>query len=177
MWSDWLVFCDVVFILSSLWWRRIRGLWKFPDERDWRRGKQGLVLMGRVMLSKSLIQFSVDGQGCVPTLLFDLGPNYGGGNEDNGHLLQKVPSMHCPSQWPWPCSRPPLTLAHTGDSWTLMGKSGSVSCGVTTPFSWVPVHTRFYLCPPRVCFPVLYKFWWFFGGVNSNLLQDGLCHI
>ena len=41
------------------------------------------------MLSKSLIQFSVDGRGCVPSLLFDLTPNYGGGNEDNGDLLQK----------------------------------------------------------------------------------------
>ena len=29
------------------------------------------------MLSKSLIQFSVDGRGCVPSLLFDLRPNYG----------------------------------------------------------------------------------------------------
>ena len=36
------------------------------------------------MLSKSLIQFSVDGQGCVPSLLFDLRSNYGGGNEENG---------------------------------------------------------------------------------------------
>ena len=33
------------------------------------------------MLSKSLIQFSVDGWSCVPSLLFDLRPNYGGGNE------------------------------------------------------------------------------------------------
>ena len=32
--------------------------------------------MGGAMLSKSLIQFSVDGQGCVPSLLFDLMPNY-----------------------------------------------------------------------------------------------------
>ena len=30
------------------------------------------------MLSKSLTPFSADGQGCVPSLLFDLGPNYGG---------------------------------------------------------------------------------------------------
>ena len=36
------------------------------------------------MLSKALIQFSVDNQGCVPSLLFDLRPNYGGSNEDNG---------------------------------------------------------------------------------------------
>ena len=35
------------------------------------------------MLSKSLIQFSIDGWGCVPSLLFELRPNYGGGNEDN----------------------------------------------------------------------------------------------
>ena len=43
--------------------------------------------IGRAMLSKSLTQFSVDGQDCVPSLLFDLRPNYGGGNEDNGDLL------------------------------------------------------------------------------------------
>ena len=52
-----------------------------------------------VMLSKSLIQFSVDGWGCVPSLLFDLRANYGGGNEDNGDLLQKVPCM-----WSQACS-------------------------------------------------------------------------
>ena len=46
--------------------------------------------MGRAMLSKSSIQFSVDGQGCVPSLLFDLRPNYGGGNEDNGNLLHAL---------------------------------------------------------------------------------------
>ena len=39
-----------------------------PDGKEWE--KLGLVLMGRAMLSKSLIQFSVDGQGCVPSLLF-----------------------------------------------------------------------------------------------------------
>ena len=52
--------------------------------------KLGLVLMGGAMLSKSLIQFSVDGQGCVPSLLFDLRPNYGEGNEYNG-TPSKVP--------------------------------------------------------------------------------------
>ena len=34
------------------------------------RGKLGLVLMGRAKLSKSLIQFSVDGWSHVPSLLF-----------------------------------------------------------------------------------------------------------
>ena len=37
------------------------------------RGDQGLVLMGGTMLSKSLIQFSIDGWGCVPSLLFTWG--------------------------------------------------------------------------------------------------------
>ena len=32
------------------------------------------------------------------------------------------------------------------------------------------------MCPPRVCFPVLCKFWWLYGGVNGDLLQEGLCH-
>ena len=48
-----------------------------------------LHLMEGAMLSKSLIQFSVDGWGCVPSLLFDLRPNSYGGNEDNGNLLHR----------------------------------------------------------------------------------------
>ena len=42
-----------------------------------------------------------------------------------------------------------------------------------SPGSWC---TRFCLCPPRVYFPVLCKFWQLYGGVNGNLLQEGLCH-
>ena len=53
------------------------------------RGNPGLVLMGRAMLSKFLIQFPVDGRGCVPSLLSSLRPNYGRGNGGNGNLLQK----------------------------------------------------------------------------------------
>ena len=128
------------------------------------------------MLSKSLIQFSVEQWGCVPSLLFDLRSNYGEDNEDNGDLLQRIPCTYCYTQCPQPCSRPPLTHASTRDSWTLKGKSGSVSCGVTAPFSRVLVHTGFCLCPPRVCFPVLCKFWQLYGGVNGDLLQEGLCH-
>ena len=62
--------------------------------------------MGRAMFSKSLIQFSVDGRDCVPSLFFDLRPNYGGGKEDNGDLLQKVPCSFCYTHCPRPCSRP-----------------------------------------------------------------------
>ena len=74
------------------------------------------------------------------------------------------------------CSRPSPTHTSAGDSWTLTGKSGAVSCGVTAPFFCVLVHTRFRLCPPRVCFPVLCKFWWLYGGINGDLLQEGLYH-
>ena len=162
----------MVFILLALWWIRIRSLWKLPNGRDWLRGKLGLVLMGRAMLSKSLTQISVARQGCVPSLLFDLRPNYGRGNEDNGDLLQKVPCMHCCTEYLQPCSRLLPTHTSAGDVWTLTGKS----LGVTAPFSWVLLHTRFCLCPPRVCFPVLCKFWQLYFGVNDNLLREGLCH-
>ena len=139
----------MVFILSALWGIRHRGLWKLPDGRDWLWGKQSLVLTGWTMLSKSLIQFSVDRWGSVPFLLFDLRPNYSGGNEESGYLLQKVLCMHCCTQRPWSC-RPPSTHTSTRYSWTLTGHSASVFCGVTAPFSWVLVHTKFCLCSPRV---------------------------
>ena len=87
----------------------------------------------------------------------------------------KSPMVHCCTQCPRLCSRPPPTHASSADSWTLMGKPGSVPCGVTAPFSWVLVH-KVLLCPPRVYFPVLCKFWQLYGGVNGDLLQEGLCH-
>ena len=52
------------------------------------------------MLSKSLIQFSVDRRGCVPSLLFGLRSNYNRGNEGNFDLLQKDLCMHCCIQCP-----------------------------------------------------------------------------
>ena len=147
---------------------------ELSDGNDLLRGKLGLVLLGRAMLSKSLIQFSVDGWGCIPSLLY-LGPNYGGGDEDNGDLPQKIPCMYCYSPCPQPCSRQPPTHAFAGDSQIPTGKSGTVSCGITVPFSWVLVHTVL-LCPPRVYFQVLCNFWQLYGGVNGDLLQEDLCH-
>ena len=116
----------MVFDLSALWWRRIRGSWKLPDGRDWLRAKQGIVLMGRAMLSKSLNQLSVDGRDCIPSLFFDLRLNYGAGNENNSDLLQNVPYKKCSNQCLWPCSRQLLT--HTfadphGPSWASLGQS------------------------------------------------------
>ena len=91
----------------------MRGLRKFPDGRDWLRGNLGLVLMDRAMLSKTLIQFSVDRWGYIPSLLFGLKPNHGRSNNDNPDFLQKDSCPRCWVQCPWPCSRPPLPLPET----------------------------------------------------------------
>ena len=109
------------------------------------------------MLSKSLVQFSVDGWGCVPSLLLDLRPN-GGGNEENGDLLQKVPCTHCCTLCPRPCSRPLAIHASTGDSWTLTGMSGSVSMVslLLSPGSWC--EQSFVCALQESVYPVLYKF-------------------
>ena len=74
-------------------------------------------------------------------------------SEYHGDLFQKLPCTHCYTQCLPPCNRPRWSHASTGDTWTLTGKSESVSYGVTSPFSWVLVHTQFSFCPPRVCFP------------------------
>ena len=78
------------------------------------------------MPSKFLIQFYVDGRGCVPSLLFDLRPNYGEGNEDNGDLCQKVLCTHRSTQYPRPCSRPLQTPSFTETPGQSQA-SGSVS--------------------------------------------------
>ena len=117
------------------------------------------------MLSKSLTQLSVEG----PPL------------STWGQTMVEVTKITAP-----PSKGPMLALRHSvppalqqapahprlpRDPWALLGKSGSVSCGVTAPFSWVLVHTRLCLSPPRVYFPVLCKFWHLYGGVNRDLLK------
>ena len=131
--------------------------------------------MGGAMLSKSLIQFFVGGWNCVLSLLFTWAQTM---VEVMKIMVtsQKIPCMYWYTQCLQPWSRPPQTHASPGDSWTHPGKSASVSCGVTAPFFWVLVHTRFCLYPSRVYFPVLYKFLQFYDSVNGYLLQEGLCH-
>ena len=74
----------------------------------------GLVVMGGAILSNLLIQFSVDGLELCSLPAIYLGPNCGGGNEDNGDLLKGPmhPLLHAV---PRPCSRPPPTHASAGD--------------------------------------------------------------
>ena len=81
-------------------------------------------------------------------------------------LLSVAPTLHQATTDPHP----------TGDSWTLMGMSGSVSRGVTAPSpgSWCAEGS---VCALQESVSlVLCKFWWLYGGVNGDLLQEGLCH-
>ena len=124
--------------------------------------------MGEAMHSKSLIQFSVHGWGCVPSLLFDLRPNCKG-NEDNGDLLQKVPCKHCRTQCPQPCSRPPPSYASARQIWVslLRGHCSFVLGPCVHRVLSVPSQSLF----PQSCVSSGSSIW-----VNGDLLQEGLCH-
>ena len=54
---------------------------------------------------------------------------------------------------PQPCSRAPPTHASARDSWTLMGKSGSVSCGDHCSFLLGPSAHKFLFVPSKILFP------------------------
>ena len=125
-------------------------------------------LMGGAILSKSLIQFSVDGWGCVPSLLFDLRPNYGGGNEHNSDL-QKVPctvALSAPNAVSGHCqpTPPPETPGHSRAS---LGQS-LVGPQLLSPGSW---WAQYFLCDLQESVsPVLCKLWGLYDGVNGDLL-------
>ena len=107
--------------------------------------------MGRAMLSKSLIQYSVDGWGCVPSLLFSWGQTMAevmkitATSFKRSHARTATLSAPNPAAGHCQPTSPP-------DSWTLPGKSGSVSSGVTAPFpkSWC---TQILLVPSKSLFP------------------------
>jgi len=104
LFSSSLLSVIVVFILSAFWW--IRGLWKFPDGRDWLWRNLGLVLIGGAMLSKSLIQFSVDGRGFVPSCCLAWGQTIVG-------VQFSSVSQSCPTIYdPMDCSTPGLPIHH-----------------------------------------------------------------
>ena len=140
MWSGWLVFCDCGCqsvcplmekdkrLMEASWWDRLT------------QGETGSCSDGRSLLIKSLIQFSVDGWSCFPSLLSTWGQTMvDEDNEDNGDLPEKIPCMYCYTQCPQPCSRPPLTHTSARDSQTPTGKS--VESLLLSPGSWC---TRFY---------------------------------
>ena len=113
--------------------------------------------MGGSMLRKSLIKFSVDGQGCVPSLLFSLRPNCGRDN-GNSNLLQKDLFMPCCIQCPDPtaghCRATPLPEA-PGHSQASLAQS-LVGTLLLSPGSWC---TQSFVCAfQESVSPVLCKF-------------------
>ena len=109
--------------------------------------------MGRAMLSKSLIQFSVDGWKCAPSLLFTWGQT----------LVEvmkiMVTSFKNPMHVLLHSVSPTLQQATTSPHlhWRLLDTHRQVWISLLlslllSPPSWC---TRFCLCPPRVYFPVL----------------------
>ena len=128
------------------------------------------------MFSKSLIHFSVDRRGCVPPPLFDWRPNYGRDNEVNGDLLQKVQCMQCRIQCPGPCCRPlqSTPLLETPGHWQASLGPPLVGSLTLSPGSWC---TQGFVCTLQESVPpVLCKLWPLYGGINGDLLQEGLCH-
>ena len=79
---------------------------------NWLWGELGLALVGKATLSRSLIQFSTDGWGCVPSLQFGLRPNF---DKGNGTLLQKDLRQH---------ATPPRTAAIRSDLTECQKKCG-----------------------------------------------------
>ena len=169
--------------------------------------------MGRAMLSKYLIQFSVDRLGCVPSPFFDLRPNYGGGNEDNGDLLP--PTLHqATADLCLPCR----LLDTQGQVWVsllwghwsfLLGPDvhkvlfvpskslfpqSCASSGVSTAAAAKSLQPCLTLCDSIDSSPsgspvpgilqartlewvaISFSIWCLYGGVNGDLLQEGLCH-
>ena len=136
----------------------------------------GLVLMGRAMLSKSLIQFSVDGWGCVGSLLLDLRPNSGEVTKiivtsfKMLHALTAVLSASDPEAG-HRRSMPPLQIP--GHTWACLSQF-FVGSLLLFPGSWC---TQGFVCAfQESVSPVLCKFGWFYSGVNNKFLQKGLCH-
>ena len=108
--------------------------------------------MGVAVLNKPLIQFYVEEWGYVPSLLFDLRPNHGGGKEDNGDFLQKVTCTHCYTQCLQPGNRPLAANASVRDSWTLTGKLGQSLVG-SLPLSSGPGAHKVLFVPSQSLFP------------------------
>ena len=101
-------------------------------ETDWGGNWVFQLLMGGATLSKSLIQFSVGGWGCVSSLLFTWGQTM---VEVMKIMGTSFKGSHAGTST---FSVPKPAAGHCGP--TPLLETPGHSCGVTVPFSWVLVH-------------------------------------
>ena len=176
MWSDWLVFCDCGFHSVCPLRRRIRGLWKLPNGRNWLKGKLGFVLIGGAMLSKSLIQFSANRWGCVPFQVFSWGQTMVEVMKITATSFKRshacTATLSAPNPTAGHCQ--PMPLPKTpGHSRANLGQSLAGSLLLSPGSSCIQAS----VCALQESVsPVLCKFWWLYGGINGDLLQKVLCH-
>ena len=82
-------------------------------------------------------------------------------------MMIMAPNPASGHHWPMP------PLETPGHSQASLGQS-LVGSMLLSPGSWC---TQDFVCVLQESVsPVLCKFWWLYGGVNGNLLQEGLCH-
>ena len=119
-----------------------------------------------LQLSKPLIQFSIVGWSYVPSLLFTWGQTMvevvkimATSFKRSHACIATLSDPSCAAGHCWPTPLPE-TPGHSC-------KSGSVSCGVTAPFSWVLVHTRFCLCKYIRCRQIWFAYTYYLETSNS----------
>ena len=114
--------------------------------------------------------------GLCSLLVIYLGPHFGGDNDDNGNLLQKVPCPKCYIQCPQPCSRPPLTHASARGSWRLTGRSGLLLWGPCSFLLGPGVH-RVLFVPSKSLFPLsCVSSGGSMVGLMAAFSKEGLCN-
>ena len=138
--------------MSALWWRRLRGLCKLPDGRNWRREKLSLALVGRALLSKVLVQLSVMGRVFTPPGSFLVWGDPALGSMVGLMVMFKRVYVKGDLQvllfpCPYPGGEPLPTHTSTRGPPTLALVQQTV--GVTALFLWVLVCARFGWYPPR----------------------------
>ena len=130
--------------------------------------------MGRAMLSKSLIQYSVDGWGCVPSLLFSWGQTMAEVMKITATSFKRSHARTATLSAPNPAAghcQHTLLPETPGHSQASLGQS-LVGSLLLSPGSWCTQGSVWAL--QESIFQALCKVWQLFGGVNGDLLQEDL---
>ena len=127
------------------------------------REKLGLVLMGRAMLSKSLVQFSVYGWSYVPSLLFTWGQTMVEVMKIMATSFRRSHACTVTLTAPNPAAghHQPMPLLETpGHSWASLGQS-LVGSLLLSPGSWCTKGKGWasLVAQPVKNFPAMWKTW------------------